>query len=41
MVIAQLTNLNNLYLSHNKITSKCVWNYLEMPSLRVLDVRFN
>jgi Leucine-rich repeat (LRR) protein len=41
MVIAQLTNLNNLYLSHNKITSRCVWAYFEMPALKVLDVRFN
>lgn len=41
MVIAQLNNLNNLYLSHNKITSRCVWTYFDMPALKVLDVRFN
>lgn len=41
MVIAKLYNLNNLYLSHNKITVKCVWEYLKMENLKVLDVRFN
>lgn len=41
MVIAKLSNLNNLYLSHNKITSRCVWSYFEIPALKVLDVRFN
>ncbi len=41
MVIGRLSNLNNLYLSHNKITVKCVWAYLQIEALKVLDVRFN
>lgn len=41
LVIGELKNLNNLYLSHNKVTTKCVWKYLELEELKVLDVRFN
>jgi hypothetical protein len=40
-MISECRGLNNLYLSHNKITTPCVLKYLELEDLKVLDVRFN
>lgn len=41
LLIAECVGLNNLYLSHNRITVACVRKYLELKELKVLDLRFN
>ena len=41
IVLAEMPQLQNLYLSHNSIPCSCVRKYLTLPQLQVLDVRFN
>lgn len=41
LALLALKNLTNLYLSHNKIQTVVAVRLLELPELRVLDLRFN
>lgn len=39
--MGKLRNLSNLYLSHNRIQTVVGVKLVELPELKVLDLRFN
>lgn len=41
LCITKLKSLSNLYLSHNKVQALIVSKLIDLPEIKVLDLRFN